>query len=141
MALLNYAISLDWDGKSARPGWMRQKDFLPCDCNKCYFCKNGHTSGACRREIGSTPLHSSAVSENVQRNARQSELRLDHRGRIVDCATRGHQRIWKQNKRREKARNQKWDVVHVKWWFVKNAGQSLLMAWNCKSSLLRPVGT
>jgi hypothetical protein len=32
-------------------------------------------------------------------------------------------------------------VVHVKWWFVKNVGQSLLMAWNCKSSLLRPVGT
>jgi hypothetical protein len=49
MALLNYAISLDWDGKSARPGWMRQKDFLPCDCTKCYFCKNGHTSGACRK--------------------------------------------------------------------------------------------
>jgi hypothetical protein len=23
-------------------------------------------------------------------------------------------------------------VVHVKWWFVKNVGQSLLMAWNCK---------
>jgi hypothetical protein len=49
MALLNYAISLDWDGKSARPGWMRQKDFLLCDCTKCYFCKNGHTSGACRK--------------------------------------------------------------------------------------------
>jgi hypothetical protein len=49
MALLNYAISLDWDGKSKRPGWMRQKYFLPCDCKKCYFCINGHTSSACRK--------------------------------------------------------------------------------------------
>jgi hypothetical protein len=40
------AISLDWDVKSARPGWIHQKNFLLCDCKKCYFCKNGHTSGA-----------------------------------------------------------------------------------------------
>ena len=24
---------------------MRQKDFLPCNCKKCYFCKNGHIKG------------------------------------------------------------------------------------------------
>jgi hypothetical protein len=43
LALINYAIQLDWDGISERPDWMRQKPFLPCDCKRCYFCKNGLT--------------------------------------------------------------------------------------------------
>ena len=24
---------------------MRKDAFIPCDCDKCYFCLNGHTSG------------------------------------------------------------------------------------------------
>jgi hypothetical protein len=46
------------------------------------------------REIGSTPLLSSAVSDNVQRNARKSELLLHRLEAIVDCATKRNQRIW-----------------------------------------------
>ena len=51
IALLNRAISWDWDGKSMQsmPEWMRQGNFLPCDCNQCYFCINKLTSGTCKK--------------------------------------------------------------------------------------------
>ena len=39
IGLLNYAIAKEWDGKSEkRPDWMRKVDFVPCDCEKCFFC-------------------------------------------------------------------------------------------------------
>jgi hypothetical protein len=49
LALISYAISLDWDEISERPDWMRQKPFvkLPCNCKMCYFRKNGHTGRIC----------------------------------------------------------------------------------------------
>jgi hypothetical protein len=44
--VMNYGISLQWDGKSdERPNFMRQNHFVPCDCNKCFFCLNGITIG------------------------------------------------------------------------------------------------
>jgi hypothetical protein len=45
MSLLTRAIEWDWDGKSKKPGWMRQYPVLPCNCNQCFFCLNGITSG------------------------------------------------------------------------------------------------
>ena len=45
MALLNRAIEWDWDGTSKKPGWMRQSPVLPCNCNQCFFCLKGITSG------------------------------------------------------------------------------------------------
>ena len=42
---MNYGISLDWDGESKRPDWMQEVEFVLCDCEKCYFCLNGHTNG------------------------------------------------------------------------------------------------
>ena len=46
IALLNYGIALDWDGdkNTQRPRWMRQSDFVPCDCKKCFFCVHGLTT-------------------------------------------------------------------------------------------------
>ena len=35
---------MDWTGEE-RPDYMRKDAFIPCDCDKCYFCLNGHTSG------------------------------------------------------------------------------------------------
>jgi hypothetical protein len=49
ISLMNRAISLDWDGRSDRPNYMRQRDFEPCDCKRCYFCKNGHTGRICNK--------------------------------------------------------------------------------------------
>jgi len=62
------------------------------------------------REIGSTPLNSSAVSDNVPRNARRRESLLHRLEAIVDCATKRNQRIWQQDKRDLNKSNQKWDV-------------------------------
>jgi hypothetical protein len=45
LALLNFAIGLEWDGSGPKPRWMRQTDFVPCDCKKCYFCLHGLTGG------------------------------------------------------------------------------------------------
>jgi hypothetical protein len=28
-----------------RPDYMRAGGFVPCDCKRCFFCINGHTSG------------------------------------------------------------------------------------------------
>ena len=44
LAVLNHAIVLDWDGDE-RPDYMRTGDSYPCNCMKCYFCINGHTTG------------------------------------------------------------------------------------------------
>ena len=44
IALLNYGISLDWVGDEW-PDYMRSGEFVPCNCNMCYFCINGYTSG------------------------------------------------------------------------------------------------
>jgi len=37
-------MSLDWDGDE-RPDYVRTGEFYPCNCKKCYFCINGHTTG------------------------------------------------------------------------------------------------
>ena len=42
--LINRGIHMDWTGEE-RPDYMRKDAFIPCDCDKCYFCLNGHTSG------------------------------------------------------------------------------------------------
>jgi hypothetical protein len=44
--LMKYGIGLEWDGKlKARPSFMPKSSLLPCECNKCFFCKNGLTNG------------------------------------------------------------------------------------------------
>jgi hypothetical protein len=115
MALLNSAISLDWDGKSARPGWMRQKDFLPCDCTKCYFCKNGHTSGACRKRDREYTVAFKCSKRQRTKKCTTERVTIACLEAIVDCATKRNQRTCLQNKKGS----------HVKWWFVKHVDQSL----------------
>ena len=52
IALLNYGIGLDWDGikVSLKPHWMRQLEFVPCDCEKCFFCLKGLTTGIAHKK-------------------------------------------------------------------------------------------
>jgi len=50
LSIMNYGVGLHWDGKSAtRPNFMRQGAFVPCDCDKCFFCLNNITSGITHR--------------------------------------------------------------------------------------------
>ena len=99
MASLNYAISLDWDGKSASPGWMRQKDFLPCDCMKCYFCTDGHTSRVCRKRDCEYTVAFKCGKRQWTKRCTEDELLLQNLATIVDCVTRRNQRNCLQNKR------------------------------------------
>ena len=40
---------MEWDGKSEKPEWMRQRVCVPCNCDVCYFCQNGFTTGIAHR--------------------------------------------------------------------------------------------
>ena len=44
MDIINYATEKEWDRESKRTGWMRQKQFVACNCEECYFCQNGFTT-------------------------------------------------------------------------------------------------
>ncbi len=60
MELINYAIDQEWrdhvDG-GKRPSWMRQREFLPCKCKKCFFCLNGYCSGIHHKPHPTTIIH------------------------------------------------------------------------------------
>ena len=48
IAVMEYGIRLDWKepfSDADRPGWMRRKQFVPCECKRCFFCKMGKTNG------------------------------------------------------------------------------------------------
>ena len=46
LSVMNYGIGLQWDGESdERPNFVQQNNFVPCNCNKCFFCLNGITTG------------------------------------------------------------------------------------------------
>ena len=43
--IMNYALSLDWDGNpDNRPDYVREDAFNPCDCKTCLFCVHGLTT-------------------------------------------------------------------------------------------------
>ncbi len=37
------------DTSQTRQNFIRQTAFVPCDCDKCFFCLNGHTNGITHR--------------------------------------------------------------------------------------------
>jgi len=46
--LMEFGIRYDWGdigNEKKRPNWMRQKPLRPCECNFCFFCKEGMTDG------------------------------------------------------------------------------------------------
>ena len=49
LLLLNTVIKWDVVDKEGRPAWIRQGPYIPCDCEGCYFCLNGHTTGIDQR--------------------------------------------------------------------------------------------
>jgi len=47
IAIIDYGIQQDWKNKeeTAKPSWMRQTKVKPCECKKCFFCRNNETTG------------------------------------------------------------------------------------------------
>jgi hypothetical protein len=51
MTLINYALENEWeDIEGPRPNWIRQREFIPCDCNNCFFCLKGLTNGIAHKK-------------------------------------------------------------------------------------------
>ena len=48
MAMIRLGIERDWTDRASggpRPTWMRQKQWIPCSCKRCFFCTVGLTNG------------------------------------------------------------------------------------------------
>ena len=48
LGLIEWGIKMDWPApynEEDKPKWLRQGPYLPCNCEQCFFCKNGKTSG------------------------------------------------------------------------------------------------
>ena len=45
-------MGLDWIGldRDKRPDYIRVGALMPCNCNKCYVCINGYTSGIAHKK-------------------------------------------------------------------------------------------
>jgi len=53
--LINYAIEKEWanfEDDTNRPKWIRQGELIRCDCDKCFFCKTGKTTGISHKVVG-----------------------------------------------------------------------------------------
>lgn len=74
MSLIKYAIELDWKGER-RPDWMRQGEFVPCDCSQCYHYLNRITTGVAHKRPRPVEV---VYANNVKRVTKEcSEFRVD----------------------------------------------------------------
>ena len=52
-ALITLGLKMDWkDFSDPRPSYMRQVDWVPCACGRCFFCENGLTHGVAHKTTG-----------------------------------------------------------------------------------------
>ena len=50
MTITNHAIEQEWkDLGGPHPNWMHQLPFLPCECQKYFFCSKGLTNGIAQK--------------------------------------------------------------------------------------------
>ena len=48
LSLMEHGIRMDWNApydETAKPRWMRQHEYVACNCNTCFFCKERKTTG------------------------------------------------------------------------------------------------
>jgi hypothetical protein len=63
--LIEYGIRMDWinvEDDSQRPEWVRQGNFIPCNCKTCFFCKTGKTTGIMHRPATGPPQETKGCS-------------------------------------------------------------------------------
>jgi hypothetical protein len=79
IAILNYACERAWpDRTKPRPDWMHKSDFIPCDCNKCFFCINNLTTGIQhkKRKVTKTVFIQHDNSRTVQKGCTTKRVNL-----------------------------------------------------------------
>jgi hypothetical protein len=58
LSLMEHGIRMDWNApydETAKPRWMRQHEYVACNCNACFFCKERKTTGIQSRPRTGTP--------------------------------------------------------------------------------------
>ena len=77
IGLMEFGIRYDWGGdvndETKKPTWMRQKPPRPCECNTCFFCKEGITDGIYHargsKRVSKSKRHSGDALKNEKRKA------------------------------------------------------------------------
>jgi hypothetical protein len=68
-----------------RPGYMRKMDWLPCACNRCFFCKEGLTHGISHKPKVGKRIHSTTVSPVGHTDV---PIQMNERGTSQYCRVR-----------------------------------------------------
>ncbi len=52
IALLNHALANEWKDLDSDPSpeWTKKIDWVPCNCEQCFFCLNGLTNGMAHKK-------------------------------------------------------------------------------------------
>lgn len=88
MALINCAVGLEWDGNldTARPRWMRQINFGPCDCDKCFFCIHKITNGIDHKKKDNIIIEYQCRSRMKTKQCSTERVELKNRkGKLIGC--------------------------------------------------------
>jgi hypothetical protein len=93
---------MDWNApydETAKPRWMRQHEYVACNCNACFFYKEGKTTG-----IQSRPRTGTPSKKRKKEPACDGErIDLGKSGGIVKLGTESEEtRIQKQKSQRHK---------------------------------------
>ena len=108
IALLNYAISSEWDGESekSQPMWMTKCNRLvPCDCDKWYFCVNGWTNGVCHKLAQKSTVVYSCVKRTSITGCTEHRVNLDKGGDYCKMCYRKQPHDWSVAQKKKKCRS------------------------------------
>ncbi len=84
LELINFVIEYDWKNiEDERPKWMRQGNFLPCNCGKCFFCLKGITNGMHHKPQRKVIIHHSDKSKTKTSKCTEQAIKI--RDRNFDC--------------------------------------------------------
>jgi hypothetical protein len=103
--VIAYGISLDWPditNENAKPAYMRNMAYIPCDCKTCFFCIKGLTHGvdhqwqgrlSTRNDTETCPNERIVIASTPQRcRACYQQLRLEyHDWTVKRVKSRCHQ--------------------------------------------------
>ena len=78
LALMSHGINLEWkDRDGPRPAFMRQTAWVPCNCQVCYLCINGLTTG---------------ITHKTKRKAETVVYKCNKRMKVTECSKMGGDR-------------------------------------------------
>ena len=81
MSSVNSFLNMSHLPRLPRPNWIRQHDFIPCNCNKCFFCLKGLTTGISHKRKVKTVF----VEKNNKRRVVIGHI--DERVKLQSCSS------------------------------------------------------